>query len=165
MLRNTPNVLGSGIGFVHRKFRSGEEHGVLEQVAAGLLANGTAVNDALEQARQALVLAGAESYAALRVSELRGGELVRVALARALVLSPTLVVVDEPVAIVDLAERDGVLALLRTLPGRGIAVLACTGDPAELASAHRGLTLSDGRLRGESVPELAPVLALHRAGI
>ena len=162
---NSPSVLGPGIGFVHRTFRSGEEHRVLEQVAAGALANGTGMREALEHARRALDLAGAEDCAALQLSELRGGELVRVALARALVLAPSLIVVDDPVAAVELTERDGVLALLRSLAGQGTAVLACTSDPAELAGAHRALTLSDGQLRGESVPELAPVVALRRAGM
>ena len=43
-------------------------------------------------------------------------------------------------------------------------MLASTGEPSELAGAHRALTLSDGQLRGPSRPELAPVVAIRRAG-
>ena len=43
-------------------------------------------------------------------------------------------------------------------------MLASTGEPSELAGAHRALTLSDGALRGQVSPELAPVVAL-RAGV
>ena len=158
-------VLGTGIGYVQRTLRAGEEQGVLEQVAAAPLANGVDVPEAMLRARAALARAGAERCAEMRVSELRGGESVRVALARALVLSPRFLIVDEPAAAVELDERDGILALLRTLAGEGVAVLASTGEPSELAGAHRPLTLSDGQLRGERVAGLAPVVALRRAGV
>ena len=158
-------VLGSGIGYVQRTLRAGEERGVLEQVAAAPLANGLDVPEAMLRARAALARAGAERCAEMRVGELRGGESVRVGLARALVLSPRLLIVDEPAAAVELDERDGILALLRALAGEGVAVLASTGEPSELAGAHRPLTLSDGQLRGERVAGLAPVVALRRASV
>jgi ABC-type lipoprotein export system ATPase subunit len=158
-------ILGEGIGYVQKTLRSGEEEGVLEQVAAPLLARGVSLGRARQGARVALARAGAERCAAARVAELSAGESVRVALARTLCLSPALVVVDEPVATVELAERDGILALLRRLVGDGLAVLASTGEPTELAGAHRALTLSEGELRGPSVPELAPVVALRARGV
>jgi len=154
-------VLGEGIGYVRKTLRASEERGVLEQVAAPLLAHGVPLGQAREGARAALARAGAERCAAAAVGELSGGETVRVCLARALALSPALVVIDEPAAAVELSERDGILSELRTLAGAGTAVLASTGEPTELAGAHRALTLSEGRLRGPSTPELAPVVALR----
>lgn len=161
----TQNRLGTGIGYVQKTLRATEEQGVLEQVAAALLAKGLDLNTAREQARNALARAGAERLAEMRVGELRGGEAARVALARALAPSPALVIFDEPVATVELHERDEILALLRTLAAEGTGVLASTAEPSELAGAHRPLSLSDGELRGESVPGLAPVVALRRAGL
>ncbi|HTZ64835.1 MAG TPA: ATP-binding cassette domain-containing protein [Solirubrobacteraceae bacterium] len=155
--------LGAGIGYVRKCFRAGEEQSVLAQVATPLLARGISVRQAQLAARSALQRTGAERCAGAVLSELGAGETVRVTLARALVLSPLLVVIDEPAAGVELSQRDGVLAQLRTLAGEGTAVLAATGEPSELAGAHRALTLSDGRLRGPAVPELARVLPL-RAG-
>jgi ABC-type lipoprotein export system ATPase subunit len=157
-------TLGEGIGYVQKSLRAGEEQDVLEQVCAPLLARGVDVHHAQARGRQALARSGGERCAAMRVSELGAGESVRVALARALALSPALVIVDTPVGAVELSERDGILERLRALAGEGVAVLASTGDPGELAGAHRALTLSDSELRGESVPELAPVVALRRAG-
>ncbi|MBA3810033.1 MAG: ATP-binding cassette domain-containing protein [Solirubrobacterales bacterium] len=154
--------LGNGIGYVRNVLRASEEQGVLEQVASPLLARGVSVTHARERARAALAQAGAQDAAAAQVSELHGGESMRVALARTLALSPMLLIVDEPTITVELSQRDGVLALLRSLAGEGLAVLACTAEPDEMAGAHRALTLSDGRLRGAASPELAPVLALHR---
>jgi putative ABC transport system ATP-binding protein len=155
-------ALGEGIGYVRKGLRGSEEEGVLEQVAAPLLARGMSVEQARARARMALSRTGAQECTALRVSELGGGEGVRVALARTLALSPALLVIDEPVGAVELGERDEILALLRTLAGEGVAVLASAGDASELAGAHRPLSLGEGQLRGSLAPELAPVVALRR---
>jgi ABC-type cobalamin/Fe3+-siderophores transport system ATPase subunit len=162
---NAGAALGSGIGYVQTAMRSSEEHGVLEQVAAIPLAHGARVGRAREQARDALSRVGAEDCAAMRVDELGAGEALRVGLARALCLDPSVLVVDEPTATVRLGERDEILALLRRLASEGIAILASASEPDELAGAHRALTLSDGRLRGQSAPELAPVVALRASGM
>jgi ABC-type lipoprotein export system ATPase subunit len=158
-------TLGEGIGYVRKGLSSREEQGVLEQVAAPLLARGLSVGQAHGRARDALTRAQAQALTQARIGELGAGETVRVALARTLALSPTLLVVDEPAGAVELGERDGILSLLRALAGEGIAVLSSTGEASELAGAHRALTLGEGQLRGPSTPELAPVVALRRRGV
>jgi len=100
----------------------------------------------------------------MRQHELSSAEAVRVAIARTLILNPRLIVIDEPVKGVDLADRDGILALLRRLADEGIAVLASTGDSTGLSEADHGLVLGGGGLRGAPAPELAPILPLRRAG-
>ena len=161
-LAGRPSVLGEGIGYVSTALHEGEEQDVLEQVAAPLLARGRPVDEARQTARRALARAGAEACAAHALGELSAGERMRVALARTLAPSPALVVIDEPAGTVGLSERDGLLALLGALATQGTAVLASTGEPSELAGATRALTLAEGRLRGESRPALAQVVALRR---
>jgi ABC-type sugar transport system ATPase subunit len=163
LTRHGGGVLGQGIGYVQKTLRGSEEQAVIEQVAAVALARGAAVTQAREQARVALRRVDAEHCAAMRVGELTGGESLRVALARALCPSPTLLIVDEPTATARLGERDEILALLGKLATDGVAVLASVSEPDELAGAHRALTLSDGELRGRSSPSLAPVVALRRS--
>jgi ABC-type lipoprotein export system ATPase subunit len=158
-------ALGQGIGYVRKTLHADEEQAVLEQVAAVPLARGVSVTHAREHARAALRRAEAEHCAAMRINELSGGEALRVALARALCPSPALLIVDEPTTTVRLGERDELLALLSRLAGEGIAVLASVSEPDELAAAHRALTLSDGELRGQNAPELAPVVALRRSSM
>jgi ABC-type lipoprotein export system ATPase subunit len=158
-------ALGHGIGFVTKSLRGSEEQRVLEEVATTLLARGIPVNAARERAREALAMTQAEQCAAHRVSELGSGEALRVALARTLALSPLLIVIDEPTGTVGLGERDSILALLRELAARGTAVLATLSEPDELAGFHRALTLSEGKLRGQTAPELAPVVALRGRGV
>jgi ABC-type cobalamin/Fe3+-siderophores transport system ATPase subunit len=158
-------ALGQGIGYVQKSLRGSEEQAVLEQVAAVALARGARVAQAREQARIALRRVEAEHCAAMRVSELTGGEALRIALARALCPSPALLVIDEPTTTARLGERDETLALLGRLAADGVAILASVSEPDELAGAHRALTLSDGQLRGRSSPSLAPVVALRRSSM
>jgi ABC-type lipoprotein export system ATPase subunit len=155
------DVLGGGIGYCQRL--SGSQP-VLEVVTMPLLAAGIAAGPARSRAREALERVGASGYATRRSSALDTSERVRVALARVLAHGPRLVVVDDPIQGVDLLERDGILALLRTFTVDGVAVLASTTDATGLSGADRVLTLMEGELRGPPPQELAPVLELHRRG-
>ena len=139
---------------------------MLDQVTTGQLTRGASLPVARARARAALSRVGAHRCAALRTSELDGGELVRVAIARALVHRPKLLVIDEPTLGVDLLVRDAILALLRSIADEGTAVLASAAETTGLAGADRALSLSDGQLRGElERPALAPVISIaHAAG-
>jgi predicted ABC-type transport system involved in lysophospholipase L1 biosynthesis ATPase subunit len=106
--------IGTGVGYVAKTLRANEEQGVLDQVAAVLLARGIGVRKAREHARTALERAGGTRCAAMGVAELRGAEALRVAIARTLALGPKVLVVDEPAeqlagAEVALTLRDGQL--------------------------------------------------------
>ncbi len=156
------DVLGAGIGYVQKGLGATGSQPVLEQVMVSLLARGIAPGRARTRAREALERAGCGECASRRLSTLATAEATRVALARVLALQPRLLVIDEPTAGVELAERDGILALLRSLANDGVAVLASTTEPAGLAGADRTLALSEGELRGPRARELAAVLPLRR---
>jgi ABC-type multidrug transport system ATPase subunit len=156
------DLLGGGIGFCERTFRCAEGQGVLEQVMVGLLAGGVPPRDARTRAHHALARVEAKRAAAQRLAALDEGESVRVAIARTLALEPALLVIDEPTRGVDLLERDGILALLRSLADDGIAVLASSTESTDLAGADRVLVISEGELRGAPPAELATVLPLRR---
>jgi peptide/nickel transport system ATP-binding protein len=83
-----------------------------------------AVNRALEQ----VGLAPAELFADRFPHELSGGQRQRVAIAASLVLRPELLVADEPVSMLDVSVRAGVLGILDELRDQGLAVLMITHD-------------------------------------
>jgi energy-coupling factor transporter ATP-binding protein EcfA2 len=154
--------IGTGVGYVAKTLRAKEEQGVLDQIAAVLLARGVGVRDARQRARAALDRAGGEHCAAMKVSELGGGESLRVAVARTLALNPSAIIIDEPAATVEISERDPVFALLRSLARDGMAVLASTSEAEHLAGADVALTLRDGQLQSPNRGEGAEVLELRR---
>ena len=88
--------------------------------------------------------------------ELSGGERQRVAVARALLADPALVLADEPTGALDRAAGDGVLALLRSVVDDGTAVVMVTHDATSAAAADVVHTLVDGRL--DPAPHRAPAV-------
>jgi ABC-type multidrug transport system ATPase subunit len=154
--------LGSGIGYCRPPLAGAEGRIVLDELMLAQLARGVPSPLARTHARTALERCDAGHCATHRLRELDGAEAMRVAIARALVLSPALLVVDEPTKGVDLIERDGILSLLRSLAREGTAVLMSAGEATGLAGADRALSLADGGLRGSLSPELATVVPLRR---
>ena len=155
------DMLGRGIGYCRMTFHASEGDTVLDHLTVGQYARGVTPRVAAGRAREALERAAVLTCAGLRPSELDSDELVRVAIARTLVLEPRLLLIDEPTIGGDPLARDGILMLLRSLAGQGIAVLASTGESTGLSGA-RALALSDGELHGQSASELAPVVPLLR---
>jgi predicted ABC-type transport system involved in lysophospholipase L1 biosynthesis ATPase subunit len=155
-------ALGGGIGWCRRSFAGGEDRDVLDELTAPLLARGVLASAARTRVWAAMERAGVEDCAARSLAELDSAETVRVAVARSLAMGPKLLVVDEPCRGVDLLERDGLLALLRSLADGPLAVLMTVGEATALAGADRALSLSDGSLRGSLDPELADVVPLRR---
>ena len=162
LARAAEELLGGGIGYPERTTRAAEGQGVLEQVMVGLLARGVCAKHARAVAVTALQRVEAEHTAPQRLAALDEGESVRVAIARTLALSPSLLVIDEPTRGVDLLERDEILTLLRSLANEGIAILASTSESTGLAGADRALTLNEGELHATPPAELATVLPLRR---
>ncbi len=144
--RQVTRLRREGIGMV---FQTGEllpELTPMENVViAGLLA-GRSAGDCRTRAEELFAALGIDSAAAT-TSELSGGERQRLALARALINSPRLILADEPTASLDDETRDQVADLLFGLPQRfGCALLVVTHDHGVAARADRRYLLRDGRL-------------------
>ncbi len=161
--RHGERLLGTGIGYCVKTLRFAEGQSALEHTMVALLSRWVAPARARARAIECLQRAGAGHCAQMRRAQLSTAETVRVAIARTLTLQPRLIVIDEPVNGVDLADRDGILSLLRSLADDGVAVLSSTGESTGLSEADRGLVLGAGKLRGAAA-EPAPLLALHRPG-
>jgi putative ABC transport system ATP-binding protein len=89
---------------------------------------------------------GLANRAAHRPSELSGGEMQRVAVARALANRPRLLLADEPTGELDQQTGEQVIMLFDRLHEHGTAVVVVTHDAAVAARAHRLLSMRDGRI-------------------
>jgi putative ABC transport system ATP-binding protein len=108
----------------------------------------------------ALAAAGLEpAFIGRRADELSGGEAARVAVARALVRDPGALLLDEPTAALDRVSAAALEGLIRTLAGRGLAILIVTHDEAQAARvATTAVRLEHGRVDAQG-----PVAEVVRA--
>ncbi len=136
------------IGVVYQDYLLFPHLSVLDNVAFGLRSRGAGRQPAAEKALQWLGRVGLETYAHAKPSELSGGQRQRVALARALAPDPRLLLLDEPLAALDVTTRADVRRDLKrhlaSFPGLRLLV---THDPLEAwALADRLVVMEQGRL-------------------
>jgi len=136
------------VGFVFQRGNllpglTARENVLLQARLAGMSAPERQVDEILEAL-------GVHGLASRRPDELSGGEEQRVAVARALVHRPALVLADEPTASLDGHSGCAVSEQLRALGrARGAAILVATHDPRLLPYATRRVRLLDGRIQEE----------------
>ena len=106
----------------------------IENVAFGLRARGDKTAVVIQRAMEALELVGVAGLAKRRAVSLSTGEAQRVAIARALALEPQVLLLDEPLASIDVEHRGPVREiLLRAIAQREMAAVIVSHDPAEAA--------------------------------
>ncbi len=135
------------IGLVFQGFNLVTGMTAEENVALPLLLRQTPHREAHERARQALDDVEMLHRSAHTPAELSGGEQQRVAVARALVGQPKLVLADEPTGNLDSEAGDAMLKLLSGLTReRGVATILATHDARAARYADRLMQMRDGRL-------------------
>ncbi len=153
------------VGFVFQSFNLVPGLTAWENVALPAVLDGGSLRRAKPRALELLERVGLGDRAGHRPSELSGGQTQRVAVARALVLDPPVVIADEPTGNLDSAGGAGVLGLLRQLTADGRLVVMVTHDPDAAAGADRVLHVRDGRLADPDVAladEPVPAAGRHR---
>jgi len=135
------------IGYVYQFHHLLPEFDAIENVAMPLLLRQqTTVDEAHAQAVSLLEQVGLKHRLTHKPSELSGGERQRVAMARALVSKPAVVLADEPTGNLDRKTAKDILALLAELrQSLNMALLVVTHDEHLAAAAGRTLHMQDGR--------------------
>jgi molybdate transport system ATP-binding protein len=142
------------IGFVFQDYLLFPHLNVLDNVAFGLRSRGMPRAAAAEKAVEWLERVGLKTNARAKPSELSGGQRQRVALARALAPDPRLLLLDEPLAALDVTTRAEVRRdLKRHLTSFQGIRLVVTHDPLEaVALADRLIVMEKGRLVQTGAP-------------
>jgi lipoprotein-releasing system ATP-binding protein len=141
---------GREVGFVFQSHHLLADLSAEENVALPLLVARRGLQEARADAREMLERVGLASRAAHLAGELSGGEQQRVAVARALVVRPRLVLADEPTGNLDARNGDEVGALLFDLCRASRAcVLVATHNERLARLCDRVLRLGDGRIEEE----------------
>ncbi|AYD04650.1 ABC transporter ATP-binding protein [Neorhizobium sp. NCHU2750] len=126
----------------------------LDNVAYGLQSSGIKRNEAREQAEEGLKLVGLAGMGHRLPAELSGGQQQRVAVARALVLEPQVLLLDEPLSNLDARLRRRVRTEIRELQQRlGFTAVYVTHDQDEaLAVSDEIIVMKDGSIAQQGAP-------------
>lgn len=138
---------GGNIGFVFQSFNLIPTLTALENAAIPLLINGIPRKQALATTERLLIRVGLADKLDSLPAELSGGQAQRVAISRALVHNPKLVVCDEPTSALDEETGHKVLELFRSMAiADGRALIVVTHDSRIFNFADRVARMNDGRI-------------------
>ena len=140
--------LRRNIGIIFQQQRLLNDRTILANTMLPLLGTGARTADAAQRARAALDRVGLLDRARAMPLELSGGEQQRVAVARAIVNRPQIILADEPTANLDRVAADKVLDALRAFHAAGVTCVISTHDEQVLAGSTRVIRLDQGQLVG-----------------
>jgi putative ABC transport system ATP-binding protein len=154
----------TSIGFVFQNFHLLPYLTLAENVMLPLAIVKISKKEKLSAAVDALARVGLQGKAARLPNQISGGEQERVAIARAIVNRPPIILADEPTGNLDTRTGAEIMKLLSALNNGGITVIMVTHSNDYAHCASRLIKLSDGHLVGEeavnlSAPRPAPRLS------
>ena len=135
------------IGFIFQFHNLLPEFNALENVMMPALIQGVAKKEAQGMAAEVLQEVGLKNRMAHKPGELSGGEQQRVAVARALILRPALLLADEPTGNLDSATGERVMQLIFSLnQEKGVTLILVTHNESLASRFPRQITLADGKV-------------------
>ncbi len=135
------------VGFIFQSYHLFPTLTAAENIRLALDIRGTHGEDARAKSRDALEKVGLAHKSASYPRELSGGEQQRVAIARAIVCNPSVILADEPTAVLDTSNGQAIMSILAAIakdPAHGVLVV--THDSRMTSFADRVIHIEDGRL-------------------
>jgi lipoprotein-releasing system ATP-binding protein len=146
--RQLASFRNRGIGFVFQFHHLLPEFTALENVMMPAMINGASRSEASSSASSILEEVGLAHRLAHKPGELSGGEQQRVAVARALVMRPQLLLADEPTGNLDMKTSESIHDLFEDIhKNRGLSIMVVTHNERLAARTMRQIRLQDGRVQ------------------
>jgi putative ABC transport system ATP-binding protein len=157
-LDQAAEIRNSKIGFVFQSFNLIDELSVFDNVALPLRYKTKVPSDKeiSDRVHQCLELVDMSHRSSHKPNQLSGGQQQRIAIARALVANPAILLVDEPTGNLDSKSGDQVMDVLEKLNDSGTTICMVTHDPRYADLANIQLKLLDGSIL--TTPELQKAL-------
>jgi putative ABC transport system ATP-binding protein len=134
------------VGFVFQNFNLLPQITAFENVEMPLMFGGVPKKERKERARGLLEKVGLSDRMEHRPTELSGGQMQRVAVARALAMNPDIVLADEPTGNLDTSSGGDVMSLFEELWKQGRTIVVITHDAALARRAGRIVEIRDGTI-------------------
>jgi putative ABC transport system ATP-binding protein len=139
-------VRNARIGFVFQNFNLLPQISAYENVEMPLLFGGLSRRRRRTRVRDLMGRVGLGDRMHHKPTELSGGQMQRVAVARALAMEPDIVLADEPTGNLDTKSGGDVMSLFEELAGQGRTMIMVTHDQALARRAGRVIEIEDGRI-------------------
>lgn len=154
------HIRNQHIGYVFQSFNLIDSLTVFENVALPLEHRGAKTSDIKQKVEQVLAEVDMLHRKDYRPNQLSGGQQQRIAIARALVGNPDLILVDEPTGNLDSKNGDQVMSLLENLNANGSTIVMVTHDSRYSRCATRQIKMLDGKIVSEQaiLPDIKDVV-------
>jgi putative ABC transport system ATP-binding protein len=137
------------VGFVFQNFNLLPHISALENVELPMLFGGMKPADRRRRATEFLERVGLGDRVDHKPTELSGGQMQRVAIARSLAMDPDIILADEPTANLDSTSGSDIMSIFTDLWKQGRTLVIITHDPALAKRASRVVEIRDGRITAD----------------
>ncbi len=139
------------IGFVFQSFNLLPRYSALQNIMLPLIYAGVNKNDRIAKGMNALKEVQLSDRATHKPNELSGGEKQRIAIARAVINNPSIILADEPTGNLDSKTSLEIMGIFNQIHLAGNTILIVTHDESVARFAHRIIKLMDGKIVSDEI--------------